>query len=68
MTINKRPMGHIAHLRNLGLYKNHFPISNMISFPFAPSDPGGGGGGVGHYINQLTFVDVRKLSSKIQLF
>jgi hypothetical protein len=26
---NKRPMGHIAHQKNLDPYRNIFPISNM---------------------------------------
>jgi hypothetical protein len=37
---NKRPMGHIAHLSNLGQYRNNFiPYYICILFPFAPSDP-----------------------------
>jgi hypothetical protein len=34
---NKRPMGHIAHLSNLGPCRNII----CISFPFAPFDPRG---------------------------
>jgi hypothetical protein len=35
---NKRPMamGHIAHLRNLGPYRNIFPISNMHLISICP--------------------------------
>jgi hypothetical protein len=36
-TKNKRPMGHITHLSNLGPYENMI----CISFPFAPFDPRG---------------------------
>jgi hypothetical protein len=35
-TYNKRPMGHIAHLRNRGLYRNFFPISNMHFISICP--------------------------------
>jgi hypothetical protein len=35
---NKRSMGHIAHLRNLGPYRNIFPISNMHFISISPSD------------------------------
>jgi hypothetical protein len=54
---NKRPMGHIAHLSNLGPYRNII----CISFPFAPFDPRGP-------IINLPLFYVRKLSCKIQLF
>jgi hypothetical protein len=36
--LNKRPMGHIAHLSNTCSYENTFWILIYISFPFAPSD------------------------------
>jgi hypothetical protein len=56
---NKRPMGHIAHLSNLGLYKNII----CISFPFAPFDPWGP-----MILIDLPLFYVRKLSCKTQLF
>jgi hypothetical protein len=62
VTINKRPMGHIAHLRNLGPYKSIFQISNMHSLKLPHPTLGS------HDFKQLAFVDVRKLSCKIQLF
>jgi hypothetical protein len=37
--LNKRPMGHIAHLNNTGSYENTFRKLIYISFPFAPPDP-----------------------------
>jgi hypothetical protein len=52
--INKRPMGHIAHLSNLGPCK--YVI--CILFPFDPRGP----------LINLPFFHVRKLSCKIQLF
>jgi hypothetical protein len=55
MIENKRLMGHIAHLSNLGQYKNII----SISFPFAPFDPRG----PMILINlPLFYVIVRKLS------
>jgi hypothetical protein len=36
-----RPMGHITHLRNLGPYKNIFPISNMHFISIYPIPPSG---------------------------
>jgi hypothetical protein len=55
----KRPMGHIAHLSNLGPYRNII----YISFPFAPFDPQGP-----MILINLPLFYVRKLSCKIQLF
>jgi hypothetical protein len=47
---NMKPMGHIAHLSNLGLYRNII----CISFPFAPFHSGA------HDFNQLAFVLCQK--------
>jgi hypothetical protein len=41
-TKNKRPMGHIAHLKNLGPYRNIFPISNMYFISICSIRPSGG--------------------------
>jgi hypothetical protein len=38
---NKRPMGHIANLRNLGPFRNIFPISNMHFISICPIRPSG---------------------------
>jgi hypothetical protein len=61
--VNKRPMGHISHLRNLGPYRNIFQYKISISFPFAPSDPRGA-----MILTILPSFYVTNLSSKIQLF
>jgi hypothetical protein len=59
MPLNKRPMGHIAHLSNLGPYKNII----CISFPFSPFDPWGP-----MILINLSLFYIRKLSCQIQLF
>jgi hypothetical protein len=38
---HKRLMGHIAHMRNLGPYKNIFPISYMHFISICPTQPSG---------------------------
>jgi hypothetical protein len=57
-------MGQIAHLRNLGPYRNIFPISNMHFISICPIQPSG----AMILTNLLSFLKVRKLSCKIQLF
>jgi hypothetical protein len=38
VSVNKRPMGHITHLKTLAYIKIFFQYEICISFPFAPSD------------------------------
>jgi hypothetical protein len=54
---NKRPMGHIVHLSNLGPYRN------IICISFPPFNPRGP-----MILINLPLFYVRKLSCKIQLF
>ena len=60
---NKRPMGHIAHLSNFGLYRNIFPVSNMHFIPICPTPPQGE-----IILTNLHLFYVRMLSCIIQLF
>jgi hypothetical protein len=50
--VNKRPMGHIAHLSSLGQYRNIFFQYIKYAFHFYLPHPTLGG----NYFNQLTFV------------
>jgi hypothetical protein len=40
-TKNKRHIGHIAHLRDLGPYENIYPISKMYFISICPIQPSG---------------------------
>jgi hypothetical protein len=55
--LNERPMGHIAHLSNLGLH------GNIICISFPPFNPRGP-----MILINLPLFYVRKLSCKMQLF
>jgi hypothetical protein len=61
---NKRPMGHIAHLSNLGLYKNIFSIIKYACHFYMPHLFLG----VIFFLTNLPLFYVRMLSCKIQLF
>jgi hypothetical protein len=59
--MNKRPMGHIAHLSNLGPYRNIFLILNMYFIPICPTQLSGA-----IILSNLPLFYIRKLSWKFQ--
>jgi hypothetical protein len=66
--LNKRHMGHIAHLSNTGSYENTSRILIYISFPFVPPDPRNEAmiwtNLLIHYVRKLSF----KLKPKKKIF
>jgi hypothetical protein len=58
---NKRSMGHITHMRNLGPYRNIFPILNMHFIPICPTKSSGA-----MVLTNLPLFYIRELSCKFQ--